>query len=38
MQISVLPPVPLEYDVVITDGETGSGQIIFSLAVNMAWL
>ena len=38
MQVSVLPPVHLEYEVIITDGATGSGQIIFSLAVHMAWL
>ena len=25
MQISVFPPVPLDYEVIITDGATGSG-------------
>jgi len=25
MQVSVLPPVPLDYEVIITDGATGSG-------------
>ena len=38
MQVTVLPPVDLTYEVVITDGALGLGQIIFSHAVNMAWL
>ena len=36
--VAVIPPSELTYTVTITDMEAGTGEIVFSLPVDMEWL